>query len=273
MFDVRKYLWHKRLKDENLIPWIGHYRCHNNMAFEHPDVLADKFAIGYVTEGSGSIEQNGKTFNIKAGSIILRFPGVPQRQHYDAGYFSECYVALPRTTCPFFLDMDLVSQDKIVLNFAVSHELVAEFDHLLEFCEKEGQDRLVLSYGQAFNFVCNLLCRVHSHETAHLVKLEKAAEILKDPQEYSLTIPELAARLKLRTPTFRKMFRDHYHTPPAEFRIRRRLEQISTQLIQGNKTIKELADEYGYPNVFVFSRQFKRFTGMTPAKYRKSFME
>ena len=273
IYDARRYLWHRRLKDESLIPWIGHYRCHNKDPFEHSDVLAAKFAVGYVTEGSGTIEQNGKAVNIKAGSIILRFPGIPQRQHYDAGFFSECYVALPKTLCSFFLDMNLVSQDKVVLNFSLSQEVVAEFDHLLEFCEKEGQDRLALSYGQAFSFVCNLLCRVHSHGTAHLAKLEKAAEILKDPKEYSLTIPELAASLNLSTPTFRKMFSNHYHVPPAEFRIRRRLEQISAQLIQGGKTIKELADEYGYPNVFVFSRQFKRFTGMTPANYRRLYTE
>ncbi len=103
--------------------------------------------------------------------------------------------------------------------------------------------------------------------------LEKAASILSNPDEYSLTIPALAANLNLRTPTFRKMFYEHYHIPPAEFRIRKRLEQISAQLIQSDKTIKELADEYGYPNVFIFSRQFKRFVGMTPTQYRKFYTE
>ena len=169
--------------------------------------------------------------------------------------------------------MNLVSYDKMVFDFTLSQDIVNEFDHLLAFCEREGRDRLVLSYAQAFNFVCNLLYRVHSHGSARLEKLERAAKILSDPKEYALTIPELAGRLNLRTPTFRKMFFDHYHMPPAKFRINKRLENISNQLINSGKTIKELADEYGYPNVFVFSRQFKRFTGMTPAKYRKFYTE
>jgi AraC-like DNA-binding protein len=273
MEDVRKFLWHKRLIGTELTPWIGHYRSFNNKTCEIPKALVSNFAICYITEGSGTLEQNGKSMPLKAGSILLRFPGISQKQRNDAGYFSECYVVLPKTTCQFFLDMNLISLDKPVLDFSLSQDIVAEFDHLLEFCEKEGPERIVLAYGRAFNFSCNLLYKVHSQGTAHLLNLERAANILSKPKEYSLTIPELAARLNLRTPTFRKMFYDHYHIPPAEFRIRKRLEQISAQLIQSDKTIKELADEYGYPNVFIFTRQFKRFVGMTPAQYRKFYTE
>ena len=273
MEDVRRFLWHKRLIGAELTPWIGHYRSLNNKTLEISKVLESNFAVGYITEGSGTLEQNGKSMNLKAGSILLRFPSIPQKQRIDAGYFSECYVVLPKTTFQFFLDMNLISIDKAVLGFSLSQDIVAEFDHLLEFCEKEGQERIVLSYGRAFNFVCNLLYKVHSQGSTHRIMLEKAASILSNPDEYSLTIPALAANLNLRTPTFRKMFYEHYHIPPAEFRIRKRLEQISAQLIQSDKTIKELADEYGYPNVFIFSRQFKRFVGMTPTQYRKFYTE
>ena len=48
-----------------------------------------------------------------------------------------------------------------------------------------------------------------------------------------------------------------------------RRERASRLLADTDKTVRAVALDVGYPDPAVFSRAFKRWTGMTPSQYRK----
>lgn len=42
-------------------------------------------------------------------------------------------------------------------------------------------------------------------------------------------------------------------------------------LVETDKTVKEIAFEFGYDNEMYFNRIFHKITGSAPGKYRKNF--
>jgi len=56
----------------------------------------------------------------------------------------------------------------------------------------------------------------------------------------------------------------------SEYITKRRLSKASKELLEGNKTITEIALEYQYGSNEAFSRAFKRFWGITPSEFRRT---
>jgi YesN/AraC family two-component response regulator len=54
-----------------------------------------------------------------------------------------------------------------------------------------------------------------------------------------------------------------------EFRIREAIRLIGL----GNKSITEISLEVGFNNFSYFNKQFKRVTGKSPSKYKKSMFQ
>ncbi len=46
------------------------------------------------------------------------------------------------------------------------------------------------------------------------------------------------------------------------------VEAVSNELLETNKTLQEIADDYNFSSVFYFSRYVKRHLGVSPAEYR-----
>ena len=60
------------------------------------------------------------------------------------------------------------------------------------------------------------------------------------------------------------------NVPPHEYVLQSRVAEARRLLAEGDDPIKTIAARLGYRDVYFFSRQFKRFTGVPPALFRKS---
>lgn len=95
-----------------------------------------------------------------------------------------------------------------------------------------------------------------------------AALLERDPEK-RIPVEAVAAELGLSYARFRRLFTRTYKVPPAEYRIRRRIEKIQSLLTGSDLPLKEIADRFGYADVYTFARQFKQCTGITPGQFRK----
>lgn len=80
---------------------------------------------------------------------------------------------------------------------------------------------------------------------------------------------ELAASLRLSPDYFTRLFRHTFNRPPRKWMMEQRVRLAALRLVESALNVSEVADEFGYPSVFVFSRQFKEVLGASPAHYRK----
>src|SRR3954469_12520725 len=66
-----------------------------------------------------------------------------------------------------------------------------------------------------------------------------------------------------------ELFRQHYHTTPADLLVRARLEAAKKLLLAGDRGLLEIAHAVGFESLSVFHEHFRRLNGLTPASYRE----
>ena len=65
-----------------------------------------------------------------------------------------------------------------------------------------------------------------------------------------------------------ELFRQHYHTTPADLLVRARLDAAKQRLLTTRAGLAEIAGEVGFESLSVFHEQFRQRNGLTPAAYR-----
>jgi AraC family transcriptional regulator of adaptative response / DNA-3-methyladenine glycosylase II len=65
-----------------------------------------------------------------------------------------------------------------------------------------------------------------------------------------------------------ELFRQHYHTTPADLLLRARIEATKFSLLRTEAGLADVAYAAGFETLSVFHENFRRLTGMTPTAYR-----
>ena len=65
-----------------------------------------------------------------------------------------------------------------------------------------------------------------------------------------------------------ELFRQHYHTTPADLLLRARLTRAKQLLLENDAGLVEIAATVGFESQSAFHDQFRRLNGLTPASYR-----
>ncbi len=85
-----------------------------------------------------------------------------------------------------------------------------------------------------------------------------------------LHVGDLAKLLNLSHDYFSRIFRNTYGKSPRAWLLKQRLLYASILLKESTSTITQIANKLGYPDIYLFSRQFHRFFGVCPKKWRQS---
>jgi AraC family transcriptional regulator of adaptative response / DNA-3-methyladenine glycosylase II len=65
-----------------------------------------------------------------------------------------------------------------------------------------------------------------------------------------------------------ELFRQHFHSTPADLLLRARIDTAARLLVAGASPLVEVAADAGFESLSVFHEHFRAFNGMTPADYR-----
>ena len=83
-----------------------------------------------------------------------------------------------------------------------------------------------------------------------------------------MSLPEIADELGMTYHTFRKEFTDIFLISPSQYRIQAKISRAKQLLSMGLRP-KEILEKLGYQDVYTFSHQFKKITGISPKEYKK----
>ena len=100
--------------------------------------------------------------------------------------------------------------------------------------------------------------------------LAESQRLLGAPDARGWTKPQQVARaVGLNYENFRKQFAARTGVSPGQFQIRKRIDRARSAIYQGDRTLKQLAEELEFSDVFHFSKTFKAVTGITPSEFRR----
>lgn len=101
-------------------------------------------------------------------------------------------------------------------------------------------------------------------------RLRRSVEYIEQNLTEPFSLADLADLACLSKYHFCRLFKRHSGLSPKQFSICRRIEKACELLGKHDLPISQIAYRLGFNDVNEFSRQFKKFTGHTPRRYRKS---
>ncbi len=112
----------------------------------------------------------------------------------------------------------------------------------------------------------------HTEQTQGLTQhqRERLLRLVNTDRQVRLSPADLAAHLGLTADYFARRFRQTFGVSPRSWIVHQRVQRAAATLLETNRTISQVADSFGYTDLFQFSRQFKAVTGQSPRTYRAS---
>lgn len=249
-------------------------------AWTYPRHSHAQFELKMVTQGTLGMELAGETFRLQAGDMIL----VPPYQIHRAWAEGDAPAAffcvhigidepfMLRTMCrlrrPFFPAASETAQ-------AVRPQM-----ELLERCARAPDNSLALRMRRV-SAMFDLLA-VLADATATLIderseaelKAERFADQLATAMEarvaagQEIGIGALCQQLGVSTSHGNLLFRTVYGMAPRDYASRVRERRARMLLLDEDLSIERVAQQLGFDEPAHFSRQFKRWSGMSPRDFR-----
>lgn len=103
------------------------------------------------------------------------------------------------------------------------------------------------------------------------VHADHCRELIEERFDRYTCLNELAAALSLNPDYLTRVYRERFDLSPAEHLRRRKMEQASAWLRDGERTHAEIAKALGFSDAFSFSKCFKAYAGLSPRFWREQF--
>lgn len=133
----------------------------------------------------------------------------------------------------------------------------------------EAHHRAVLCLENLLGLLLDRRHRSPAAEGASAIFPRLAAEMQAYPFRRWNTA-QTARSLHLSASHFRRRFREALGRPPHDYLLHCRMQKVAAALQQGGRSIKAVAAHYGYTDLAVFSRLFKKQIGVSPRQYREA---
>lgn len=229
------------------------------------------------------IAPKGITKNRNAWSIVLKYEG--EATYYCNGkeYISnaENVIVLPKGSS---FTWNCIKQGvAIFINF----ECDSESDNIFSF--NVGKDDKILKMFKDIDFkftikkdmykvecirdCYSLLLSLYKVSNLKYIpgkkqqKLVPAIEYIAKNYSKNITNDILASICKMSTVYFRKMFKEVYCISPIAYIHKIRIDKAKDMLRADYGSLTDIAISLGYGNIYEFSRDFKKHTGVSPSKY------
>lgn len=100
--------------------------------------------------------------------------------------------------------------------------------------------------------------------------IRKMIEYLEEHSTEEVTVSELSSLFGYSVPHFCRKFKDATGTSPMKYLMMYRLESACKKIVTEDRSISDIALEYGFSDSNYFARCFKKHFGIPPVKYRKT---
>jgi AraC-like DNA-binding protein len=246
--------------------------------FPHCNARVDKRFEGYASlqwMESGSIElfYDTQQFDLTASDSISWFwpaydgPRIRFHTSRQTHEWNHRYVAFTGPRLENWKRSGLWLQQPQLAPRGTAHK--SEFDDLIRLirCGGHWANRRAI---HTLEGLLLELAEARSQTTSEALWLQRTREVLSQTRDFSPDYSSLARELGMGLSTLRRNFRTATGLSLHEALLQNRIDRARHLLGEGELSLKQIAVELGYNDVYFFSNQFKQLAGVSPGAYRKS---
>lgn len=233
--------------------FCGHEDCEPNHAWG-PGIRL-YWLIHYVESGHGIFRIHGKEYVVGAGSFFVVPPN--EEVMYEADESDPWKYIWVGFHCDGRMPVELEP---------VMHcpDAKGIFRSMLDCEHLSGGSKAYLT-SRIWDLFSLLLESTHPAEDA----IDQALNYIHSKYMYPLSVENIATRVNLERSYFTTLFTSRVGISPGKYLQNYRMNIAADILAQGVSSVSTTALSVGYPDVYTFSKTFKRQYGVSPRKYAK----
>lgn len=230
------------------------------------------FVIVIVLRGNGFyIDDAGTKFILNPGMMFKRFPDKLHSTYIDPeSDWVECFLEIDRGLYQALRSWLVINPGVPVESISIDDEFI---DTLWQFkvqLKLMDETRLPTLVGDMFKLIaeCQRRCDAITTSGVKIKLIDDACAFLGKDFNLGCDLKEFCRSNGIGYENFRKTFREKIGVSPWQYRIRRKIDFACALLRNPSLTINKISTELGYASPYEFSAQFKRYIGVSPARYR-----
>lgn len=251
-------------------------------------VHLEYFVFAFVRKGYLTIVQDGVEQRIDEGEIFIMTPGY----HKYVWWADEGTVKLDWIYAYVVGDWHVQSSLTPAKNsmktlmlhppvpvqtlFLMQHRLIDEPEKVYPMVDQLVSKELNCNSKQFFEaqeiFIKLLAClQTQDNAKNELTQMSLAIQkFLKKNFNKKITAATLSEHFDERPNYIVRVLRQTIGLSPAEFLMQYRMEEAAQWLLNTDASVEDIALNVGFQNIYYFSTSFKKYTGVSPTKYRQN---
>ena len=219
-----------------------------------------------LTKGHGVYleEDTGLTHKVEQGDIMQRVPGKSHAQVFESDHNEQFFCKVPKSLYYLMEERGEINNQRILK--IQRGDALAEYQSCLDDCFAKNDPAYTLWR------VKDLITQLHSMSRGEVEEgssIDDAKEYLLRHLPERVSLPALAEKLNMSYINFRRLFKKKTGLSPGSWLIQKRIQKAGQLLRSQEFTVKTISDSLGYPDVYTFSKQFKKEMGIPPSEYRE----
>jgi AraC-like DNA-binding protein len=251
---------------------------------KHPDAyefnpakgrVLDEYQLVFITKGGGFfMSKSCPKRRVSAGSILILFPGEWHDYYPDPETgWNERWVGFKGVNIDKRVERGFFSKSNPVIKTGFDSTLLNLHDEIMQYALEEKDGYQQIGAGIVLN-ILGIIYFVQKHADMPNGyterKIKEAKEIMKKRVDENLTPEEVASIVGLGYSCFRRNFKLHIGTTPAQYQIQLRLIRAKELLLNTYMSMSEIAYALRFENSSQFSTFFKKREGITPSEFRQT---
>ncbi|MBW4080994.1 AraC family transcriptional regulator [Paenibacillus sp. S150] len=226
----------------------------------------------FVLEGEGWFQQNQQTYRLSKNDVFCLFPQVIHE------YFTQPDALLHKVFLAFDGKQALRLLERLGLSLYHPYapgiltpeaiQLMWDFFSMVRSDKDTDLGRLILFHRIFDQLSAAVQDPAASDRRRNVSWLQKGHEYMEIHYAEGITVEKVCAYVGMDRSYFTKQFRKTYGITPIQFIQELKMKEAMLLLEQTAYTLSEIAQSVGYPDLFSFSKAFKKRLGEAPTRYR-----
>jgi AraC-like DNA-binding protein len=230
------------------------------------------YELHFILENGGTFANNDIEYPCRAGNLFCSGPqdwhqAWTERKDRNMTIYSVSFR-------PGSQDQDLINL--VLHRFSLAPLLSIGKGYALVFEDMRrkinSRDPLQIQSGifRLISFMYDILSgQTRDHQPRGQMYVDEALSIMQGSITGSLDLDELVGKLGIDKSYFIRLFKQIMGVPPLKYYLNLKMDAAGHSLRSSQKTVHEIAHDFGYSDEYYFSRIFKTHVGMAPQDWRR----